>query len=262
MGRIIAISNQKGGVGKTTTSVNLAASLGILGKKVLLIDFDPQGNATSGVGLVPHECNPNIYDALIGKCTMKEVVRDTDIPKFKIIPANVDLSGAEIELVGAMAREMKLKGVISQVKEDFDYILVDCPPSLGLLTVNAMAATESILIPLQCEYYAMEGMSQLFVTINLITESLNPDLEIEGILSTMYDVRNNISRQVIEEVKIHFKEYVFDTIIPRNVRLSEAPSFGKPVFLYDRNSKGAISYLKLAKELLQKHRNLEEGNSE
>jgi len=255
MGRIIAISNQKGGVGKTTSCINLAASLAVIGKTVLLIDFDPQGNATSGLGLVPIECKKNIYYALIGKAPIKDQIVPTAISRLKLIPANVDLSGAEVELVGAIAREMKLKSIVAPLREEYDYIIIDCPPSLSLLTINALAAADSILIPLQCEYYAMEGMSQLLVTINLIKENLNKDLQIEGILPTMYDVRNNISKQVIEEVKIHFREYVFKTIIPRNVRLSEAPSFGKPVFLYDRNSKGAISYLKLARELMARRGN-------
>ena len=252
MGKIIAVSNQKGGVGKTTTCINLATSLAIVGKKVLLIDFDPQGNTTSGMGVVDQDTLPNIYHALIGERALSDIILSTEIPRLKVVPANVDLSGAEIELVGAMTREMKLKKVIQQIKDKFDLILVDCPPSLGILTVNALVAADSILIPLQCEYYAMEGMSQLLTTINLIRESLNSRLTIEGILPTMYDVRNNISKQVIDEVKLHFKDHVFESIIPRNVRLSEAPSFGKPVFLYDRTSKGAISYLRLAKEMIRK----------
>lgn len=254
MGKIIAVSNQKGGVGKTTSCTNLAASLAVMGKQVLLVDFDPQANATSGIGINPKDCELNIYHALCDSAPIEELIRPTAISRLKIVPANVDLSGAEVELVGEMAREMKLKKALSSVVNDYDYVIIDCPPTLGLLTINALAATNSVLIPLQCEYYAMEGMSQLLITINLIKESLNPELMIEGILPTMYDVRNNISRQVIEEAKIHFKEHVFDTVIPRNVRLSEAPSFGKPVFLYDRASKGAVAYLMLAKELIQKHR--------
>ncbi|MDX2469902.1 MAG: AAA family ATPase [SAR324 cluster bacterium] len=252
MGRIIAVSNQKGGVGKTTTCINLAASLGVLGKKTLLIDFDPQGNSTSGLGFVPNECEKNIYHALIGKEPLSDQIVDTEIPNLKLVPANVDLTGAEVELVGAIAREMKLKKIISSIVDDFEYIFIDCPPTLSLLTVNSLTAADSVLIPLQCEYYAMEGLSQLLVTINMIRENLNPSLTIEGILPTMYDVRNNISKQVIDEVKVHFKDEVFSTVIPRNVRLSEAPSFGKPVFLYDRTSKGAIAYLNLAKEVLEK----------
>ncbi len=253
MGKVIAISNQKGGVGKTTTCINLAASLAILGKDVLLIDFDPQGNTTSGLGLVPNECDRNIYHSLINDAPIKEQIYPTVIKRLKLIPANIDLTGAEVELVGSSSREHKLKAAVKDIRDEYDYILIDCPPSLGLLTVNSLVAADSILIPLQCEYYAMEGMSQLLVTINLIKENYNPDMIIEGILPTMFDVRNNISRQVIDEVKMHLREYVFKTIIPRNVRLCEAPSFGKPVFLYDRTSKGTISYLKLAKELIEKH---------
>jgi chromosome partitioning protein len=252
MGKVIAISNQKGGVGKTTSAINLAASLAIMGKRVLLIDFDPQGNATSGLGFVPNECKKNIYLALSEKGAIEDQIQDSAISRLKVIAANVDLSGAEVELVGALSREGRLKKSIKPLVNKFDYILIDCPPSLSLLTINALVAADSIMIPLQCEYYAMEGISQLLITINLIKETLNPALLIEGILPTMYDVRNNISRQVIEEVKIHFRDYVFKTVIPRNVRLSEAPSFGKPAFLYDKTSKGAISYLKLAKEFLTK----------
>ena len=251
MGRI-AVSNQKGGVGKTTIFINLSASLAVLGKKVLLIDFDPQGNSTSGLGFIPSECEQNIYHALIGKEELKDQIIDTAIPSLKLVPANVDLTGAEVELVGAIAREMKLKKIISSVVDGFDFIFIDCPPTLSLLTVNSLTAADSVLIPLQCEYYAMEGLSQLLLTINMIRENLNTNLTIEGILPTMYDVRNNISKQVIDEVKAHFKDEVFSTVIPRNVRLSEAPSFGKPVFLYDRTSKGAIAYLNLAKEVLEK----------
>lgn len=253
MGKVIAVSNQKGGVGKTTTCINLSASLAILGKDVLLIDFDPQGNSTSGLGLVPNDCRRNVYQALIGDEPISKQIYPTVIKKLKLVPANIDLTGAEVELVGAMDRESKLRKAIDEVKDSFDYIFIDCPPSLGLLTVNSLVAADSILIPLQCEYYAMEGMSQLLVTINLIRETLNSNMIIEGILPTMFDVRNNISRQVIDEVKMHMQEYVFKTIIPRNVRLCEAPSFGKPAFLYDRTSKGTISYLKLAKELIEKH---------
>jgi len=258
MSKVIAISNQKGGVGKTTTAINLAASLAVIGKKVLLIDFDPQGNSTSGLGFIPYECEQNIYSALIGETPVQSQIIETDTPKLQLIAANVDLSGAEIELVGALSRELKLRRAIEPIREDFDYIIIDCPPSLGLLTVNALTAADSILIPMQCEYYAMEGVSQLLVTINLIKETLNPQLDIEGILPTMYDVRNNISKQVIEEVRTHFQDTVFKTTIPRNVRLSEAPSFGKPVLFYDRASKGAASYLELANELIAKHKQQDE----
>lgn len=253
MGKVIAVSNQKGGVGKTTTCINLAASLAILGKDVLLIDFDPQGNSTSGLGLVPKECERNIYQSLIRNFPIDEQMVPTAIKRLKLVPANIDLTGAEVELVDSSSREQRLKSAIAGIKNSFDYIFIDSPPSLGLLTVNSLVAADSVLIPLQCEYYAMEGMSQLLVTINLIRENFNPDMVIEGILPTMFDVRNNLSKQVIEEVKMHLQEYVFKTIIPRNVRLCEAPSFGKPVFLYDRTSKGTISYLKLAQELIEKH---------
>ncbi|MDH5560702.1 MAG: AAA family ATPase [Deltaproteobacteria bacterium] len=252
MGKIISVSNQKGGVGKTTTCINLAASLSIMGKSVLLIDFDPQGNSTSGLGFQPGESKRNIYSALIGETKIQDQIQPTIINKLKLVPTNVDLSGAEIELVDAPERESMLKRAIEPIKDDYDYIFIDCPPSLSLLTINALVSSDSILIPLQCEYYAMEGMTQLLITIKLVKESYNENLAIEGILPTMFDMRNNISKQVIEEVKVHFNEYVFQTVIPRNVRLSEAPSFGKPVFLYDRTSKGAISYLQLAKELMKR----------
>jgi len=254
MGRIIAVSNQKGGVGKTTTCINLAASMAILGKEMLLVDFDPQGNTTSGLGLVPGECKRNIYQALIGESPVREQIRKTTVKRLSIVPANIDLTGAEVELVNAENRELRLKAVLSEIKGEYDFIIIDCPPSLGLLTVNALAAADGILIPLQCEYYAMEGISQLLITINLIRDTLNPGIRIEGILPTMFDVRNNISKQVIEEVRLHLKEHVLESVIPRNVRLCEAPSFGKPVFFYDRTSKGTVAYLKLAKEILERNR--------
>ncbi len=256
MARVIAVSNQKGGVGKTTTCINLAASMAILGKEVLLIDFDPQGNATSGLGLVPGDCDKNIYMALMGDAPIQQQIQPTTVKRLSVIPSNIDLTGAEVELVNTENREMRLKSVLSSIKDRFDYIIIDCPPSLGLLTVNSLVAADSILIPLQCEYYAMEGISQLLVTINLIQDTLNPDIQIEGILPTMFDVRNNISKQVIEEVKLHLKEHVLETVIPRNVRLCEAPSFGKPAFFYDRTSRGTVSYLQLAKELLEKHQQI------
>lgn len=254
MGRIIAVSNQKGGVGKTTTCINLAASMAILGKEVLLIDFDPQGNATSGLGLVPGQCDRNVYEALLGGAPLNQQIQKTAVKRLSLIPSNIDLTGAEVELVNAENREQRLKTLLSPLRSLYDFIMIDCPPSLGLLTVNSLVAADSVLIPLQCEYYAMEGISQLLVTINLIQETLNPDIRIEGILPTMFDVRNNISKQVIEEVRLHLKDQVLNTIIPRNVRLCEAPSFGKPVFFYDRTSKGTVAYLQLAKELLEKDR--------
>ena len=249
MGKVISIANQKGGVGKTTTAVNLAASLAITEINTLLIDADPQGNSSSGVG--KDKIERNLYHALIGEASIKEVIKDTEIPHLKIVTANTDLIGAEIELINEIAREKKLKGVLQEVIPEYDFIFIDCPPSLGLLTVNSLAAAHSVLIPLQCEYYAMEGLTQLLKTIRIVKESLNPDLQIEGILLTMYDLRNNLSQQVTDEVRSHFKGRVFSTIIPRNVKLSEAPSFGQPCILYDAESKGAQSYLELAQEIIK-----------
>ena len=250
MSRVICIANQKGGVGKTTTAVNLSASLAVAEKKTLLIDIDPQGNATSGFGVPRGEISQNIYHALIDQVPPQALLRDTELSFLKIIPSNIDLIGAEIELVPFPDRETRLKNALKELKEEFDFLIIDCPPSLGLLTVNSLTASDSILIPLQCEYYPMEGLSQLLKTIELIKNHLNPDLKIEGILLTMFDKRNNISHQVTEEVRKHFGSLVFNTVIPRNVRLSESPSFGKPIILYDASSRGAESYLDLAKEVL------------
>ncbi len=250
MARVISIANQKGGVGKTTTAVNLSASLAVAEKKTLLIDFDPQGNATSGLGVSREEASQSIYHALIDEVPLKALLRETELDFLKIIPSNIDLIGAEIELVSFPDREMRLKNALKEVREDFDFLIIDCPPSLGLITVNSLTASDSVLIPLQCEYYPMEGLSQLIKTIELIKNSLNPWLRIEGILMTMFDKRNNISHQVTEEVRKHFGAMVFNTVIPRNVRLSECPSFGKPIILYDADSRGAESYLDLAKEVL------------
>jgi chromosome partitioning protein len=250
MARVISIANQKGGVGKTTTAVNLSASLAVAEKKTLLIDFDPQGNATSGLGVSREEASQSIYHALIDEVPLKALLRDTELDFLKIIPSNIDLIGAEIELVSFPDREIRLKNALKEVREDFDFLIIDCPPSLGLITVNSLTASDSVLIPLQCEYYPMEGLSQLIKTIKLIKNSLNPWLKIEGILMTMFDKRNNISHQVTEEVRKHFGAMVFNTVIPRNVRLSECPSFGKPIILYDADSRGAESYLDLAKEVL------------
>jgi chromosome partitioning protein len=250
MSRVICIANQKGGVGKTTTAVNLSASLAVAEKKTLLIDIDPQGNATSGFGVPRGEISRNIYHALIDQVPPKSLLRDTELSFLKIIPSNIDLIGAEIELVPFSDRETRLKNALKELKAEFDFLIIDCPPSLGLLTVNSLTASDSILIPLQCEYYPMEGLSQLLKTIELIKNHLNPDLKIEGILLTMFDKRNNISHQVTEEVRKHFGSLVFNTVIPRNVRLSESPSFGKPIILYDASSRGAESYLDLAKEVL------------
>jgi chromosome partitioning protein len=254
MARVICVANQKGGVGKTTTSVNLSASLAVAERKTLLIDIDPQGNATSGLGFSKDDIQQSIYHALIDQVSPRELIRDTDLEYLKIIPSNIDLIGAEIELVPFADRETRLRNVIKDIRNDFDFIIIDCPPSLGLITVNSLTASDSVLIPLQCEYYPMEGLSQLLKTIDLIKTSLNPSLGIEGILLTMADKRNNISHQVTEEVQKHFAKLVFNTIIPRNVRLSESPSFGKPIILYDASSRGAESYLELAQEILVQKR--------
>ena len=250
MVRVICIANQKGGVGKTTTAVNLSASIAAAEKRTLLVDIDPQANSTSGVGCDKDGMKENIYHTLIRGHGMEEIIRQTEIPYLDIAASNSDLIGAEVELINELAREKKLDTVLQEVKGVYDYIFIDCPPSLGLLTINSLTASDSVIIPLQCEYYAMEGLSQLLKTIRLIKHYLNPELEIEGILLTMFDVRNNLSHQVAEEVQSHFKDKVFKTIIPRNVKLSEAPSHGKPILLYDINSKGAESYLNLAREIL------------
>ena len=253
MARTICVANQKGGVGKTTTTVNLSAALAQVGKRVLIIDLDPQGNASSGLGIKKYESqDSNIYHVLVGQKTLTEVTQTTHIPNLRIATANPDLVGAEIELVDMPRREYRLKSAIEQVANDFDYILIDCPPSLGLLTVNALSAANSFLVPLQCEYYALEGLSQLLNTAGLIKKNLNPNLKIEGIVLTMFDARNNLSHQVVNEIQSHFGEKVFSSIIPRNVRLSEAPSHGQSIFSYDPKSVGAKKYLELAEELIQR----------
>lgn len=247
---MIALANQKGGVGKTTSSVNLSSSLAFLGKKVLLVDIDPQGNASSGVGVNKGEIEHCIYDVLVDDVAIQDVLQKTDLDNLNVIPATIQLAGAEVELVPAISREIRLKKAIDSIRDDYDYVIIDCPPSLGLLTLNALTAADSVLIPVQCEYYALEGLSQLLNTIRIVQKHLNEDLQIEGVLLTMLDARTNIGIQVIEEVKKYFQNKVFNTIIPRNVRLSEAPSHGKPILLYDAKSKGAEVYLELAKEVV------------
>ncbi len=250
MARVICIANQKGGVGKTTTAINLSASIAVAEKKVLLIDIDPQGNSTSGMGFNKEDTQQTIYHAMLRGSGLKEMIRRTELSYLDMVISNTDLIGAEVELIPLKDREKKLDRLIKEVEAEYDYILIDCPPSLGLLTINSLTAAHSVIIPLQCEYYAMEGLGQLLKTIRLIKQALNPRLEIEGILLTMFDGRNNLSHQVAHEVRTHFKDKVFKTIIPRNIRLSEAPSHGKPVLLYDIHSKGAESYLSLAREIL------------
>ena len=250
MGKIISIANQKGGVGKTTTSVNLSTILAKKGKKVLLIDADPQGNATSGLGL-EKDNELSTYDILVTETTMSKVIQDTRIKNLKICPSNINLAGAEVELVSMMSREQRLKEKINEIIEEYDYIFIDCPPSLGLVTLNAFTASNSVLIPVQCEYFALEGLGQLLNTINLVKKHLNKNIQIEGALLTMYDIRTNLSNQVVKEVKKYFNNKVYKTVIPRNVRLSEAPSYGMPITEYDAKSKGAKSYIKFAKEFLK-----------
>ncbi|MDW0114344.1 MULTISPECIES: ParA family protein [Sporosarcina] len=250
MGKILAIANQKGGVGKTTTSVNLSACLAHIGKKVLLIDADPQGNATSGVGVNKGDVHQCIYDMLIDDVNIQEVIHHTKMENLDIVPATISLAGAEIELVSTISREVRMKHAIQDAKDIYDYIIIDCPPSLGLLTINSLTAADAVIIPVQCEYYALEGLSQLLSTIRLVQKHLNESLMIDGVLLTMFDARTNLGIQVIEEVKKYFQDKVYGTIIPRNVRLSEAPSHGEPIIMYDARSRGAEVYLELAKEVV------------
>lgn len=251
MGKVIAIANQKGGVGKTTTSINLAASLAVAEKKLLLIDLDPQGNATSGIGISREGLSGSVYDLLIGRKGLSELVVPLQVPWLSVVPAHIDLVGAEIELVGMDGREQVLKDRLKGSIESYDFILIDCPPSLGLLTLNALTAADSLLIPMQCEYYAMEGLAQLMNTFELVRRSLNPSLQVEGVLLTMFDGRNNLNNQVQAEIRSHFGDRVFQSTIPRNITLAEAPSHGKPAVFYDAVSKGAQAYLALAKEVLE-----------
>ncbi len=253
MGKIICIANQKGGVGKTTTAMNLAASLAVLEYKTLLIDADPQANATSGTGFDPKNIKTSIYECLVNEAKSQDIILTTDTPNLHLIPAHIDLVGAEIELVNLPGREKMMKSSLAKVKNDYDFIIIDCSPSLGLITLNALTASDSVIIPVQCEYFALEGLGKLLNTIKIVQSRHNPDLEIEGILLTMYDVRLRLSNQVVEEVKTHFQQMVFDTIIQRNTRLGEAPSFGKTIVMFDANCKGSVNYLNLAREILQKN---------
>ncbi len=253
MGKIISIANQKGGVGKTTTSINLAASLAVLEYKTLLVDADPQANSTSGIGFDPRTIKASVYECLVNDLDPREAIQHTDTPYLDLLPAHIDLVGAEIEMINLHEREFKMRGILEQVKDDYDFIIIDCSPSLGLITINALSASNSVIIPVQCEYFALEGLGKLLNTIKIVQSRLNTALEIEGILLTMYDVRLRLSNQVVEEVRSHFTELVFNTIIQRNTRLSEAPSFGISVIMHDANSKGAINYLNLAREILEKN---------
>lgn len=253
MGRVIAVVNQKGGVGKSTTAVNLGAYLAAAGRRVLLIDIDPQGNASSGVGVEKASLERCVYDVLMEECELDDIILPTEVPGLDVAPATIELAGAEIELVAALSREFRLQRAIAPVKDRYDYILIDSPPSLGLLTLNGMTAADGVLIPIQCEYYALEGLSQLMKTVEMVRHHLNPTLEVDGVLLTMYDARTNLSQQVSEDVRAYFRGRVrvFETVIPRNIRLSEAPSFGKPVLLYDDRSRGAVAYRELAAEVMR-----------
>lgn len=253
MGRIIAVANQKGGVGKTTTSINLAAALAEKGKRVLLIDTDPQGNATSGFGIEKNDLEYTIYELVLEECGIRDCIIEEVIPNVSIIPANVNLAAAEIELIGVDRKEFILKNEVDYVYDRYDYIIIDCPPSLNMLTINSMTTADSILVPIQCEYYALEGLSQLIHTVNLVKERLNPNLVMEGVVFTMFDSRTNLSTQVVENVKSNLNGYIFETVIPRNIRLAEAPSYGMPIIKYDPKSTGSDAYMSLAEELLSKY---------
>ena len=252
MGRVIAVANQKGGVGKTTTAINLSACLAEKGQKVLAIDMDPQGNMTSGLGIDKDEVEKNIYDLMIGQAGVDEVLQKEAIENLDVIPTSIDLSAAEIELIGVDDKEFIIRNAVQPIKDDYDYIIIDCPPSLSMLTINAMTTADSVLVPIQCEYYALEGFSQLIHTVELVQERLNPVLEIEGVVFTMYDARTNLSLQVVENVKENLQQNIYKTIIPRNIRLAEAPSYGMPITMYDPKSSGADSYRKLADELINR----------
>ena len=254
MGKIIAIANQKGGVGKTTTAINLSASLGVLEFKTLLVDADPQANATSGVGVDPASIEHGTYEVLIGEREARDLIVATDTPNLHLLPAHIDLVGAEIELISTEEREHQLARSLHPIAEDYDFIIIDCSPSLGLITINALAAADSVLIPVQCEYFALEGLGKLLNTIKIVQDQINPNLSIEGILLTMYDTRLRLANQVVDEVRTHFQELVLNTIIHRNTRLGEAPSFGESIIMHDATSKGSVNYLNLARELLQRNK--------
>lgn len=253
MGKIIALANQKGGVGKTTSSINLAASLAVLEYRTLLVDADPQANSTSGIGFDPRTIKASIYECIINEIDPSDAIQSTDTPNLDLLPAHIDLVGAEIEMINLTDREFKMKAVLEKIRDNYDFIIIDCSPSLGLITINALTAADSVIIPVQCEYFALEGLGKLLNTIKIVQNRLNTDLQIEGILLTMYDVRLRLSNQVVEEVKTHFQDLVFDTIIQRNTRLSEAPSYGISVIMHDANCKGAINYLNLAREIIRKN---------
>lgn len=250
--RVIAIMNQKGGVGKSTTSINLAAALGEKKYKVLVVDFDPQGNTTSGFGIDKNKLEESVYDAILNDVPAADLLCETSAKGVSVLPSTIQLAGAEVELVSALAREMRLKDALSPIRDEYDFIFIDCPPSLGILTINALVACDSLIIPIQCEFYALEGVTKLLESMKLVKQRLNPTLDIFGVLMTMYDSRTSLSKQVVEEVQAYFKEKVFETKIPRNVRVSEAPSYGMSVIEYDPNSKGAISYRELAKEVIRR----------
>ena len=254
MGKVIAIANQKGGVGKTTTSINLSASLAVKGKKVLVIDTDPQGNTTSGFGIDKNELENTIYELMLGECSIQDCILKDVIKNVSIIPSNVNLAAAEIELIGVDKKEFILKGEVDWVKDKYDFIIIDCPPSLNTLTINALTTADSVLVPIQCEYYALEGLSQLIHTVNLVKERLNPELDMEGVVFTMYDSRTNLSMQVVENVKEHLNQNIYKTMIPRNIRLAEAPSYGMPIHMYDPKSAGAEIYMSLADEVIKHSR--------
>ena len=253
MGKIIAVANQKGGVGKTTTSINLAAALGVLERKVLLVDADPQANSTSGVGVDPKSVKTSIYECIVNEINPKDIVITTNSPNLDLLPAHIDLVGAEIEMINLPNREHMMRTALGKIKDEYDFIIIDCSPSLGLITLNSLTASDSVIIPVQCEYFALEGLGKLLNTIKIVQSRLNPELSIEGLLLTMYDIRLRLSNQVVEEVKTHFQQMVFDTIIQRNTRLGEAPSHGETIIMHDASSKGAINYLNLAREILQKN---------